>query len=211
MGRRLKQIKRQDLGEFGKQVVDSLIDNGKKPVKKEENHEQIRCKVEIYEGASKLTLVDSFVVNTTNLDKTIVDITEKYGRNVQFNITNLYDEKIVAKRFAYTKGYGKDKEDRAHFNHQMDLVKKLHKMKAEGIPEDQIYNKFASFAARSYLQEIYNKSEDEIKQKLKNDYGNQSLGTNDNILSESIDTKKDIPDNGDHDKEDIESGDNNEE
>ncbi len=209
---RLKKIK-NNLGSEAKKVIDSLIDNGKKNIKKEQDHESIRGKVEIFEGANKKILADSFVVNTTNLEKTISDIEKKYGKNVEFTILNLYDEKIVAKRSAYTNGYGREKEDKIHYNHQIDIFRRLQKMKEEGKSIDEICIKLSTLAARSYLTELYNKSEVEIKQKLRNDYNNQSLGINDDveILSESIDTKEDISNNGDHDKENIDSGDNNEE
>jgi len=194
MGRKLKQIKRDDLGESGKKVIDSLIGDKSKTVQKEESHEQMRCKIEIFEGSVKNILVDSYTVNTTSLSKTMDDILTKYGDNTQFKITNLYDEKVVAKRMVYTGGYDKDKVDREHFSKQMELARKIFKCKEEGKTEEEVCNKFASYTARSCIRKIYNSAEEELKLKLRKDYDNNTLGKGDQpeILSNDINTNKDI-------------------
>ncbi len=213
MGRRLKQIKKQDLGENAKKVVDSLIANTTKE-RKEEKLEQMRCKVEIYEGSTKRVLIDSFIVNTKSLENTIADIVLKYGANVQFTITNLYDEKVVSKRFVYTDGISKDREDRMFFNKQMELVKRIFKFKEEGKSVEEICDKLCHLAARSYIRELYVKTEEEIKQLLRDRYGNQSLGkfsTQDDILSVDLNSKKDILSGSNLDEETTDSGDENDE
>ena len=190
MGKKLKQIKNADLGQFSKNVVDSLL----KPIKtqKEEKLEQMRCKIEILEGSVNPKLVDSFIVNINSLDKLTTDIEDKYGENIQYRITNLYDEKIVAKRLMYTGGYDKDKIDKEHFNEQMDRVKKIHKMRDEGKTFEEVRPKFAYLFGNSYIKEVFNSTEEEMKQKLKNKYENQYFGKpGQEILSNGLNTKKD--------------------
>jgi hypothetical protein len=193
MGKRLKQIKHsKDLGEFGKKVIDSLII----PVKqhKEEKLEQMRCKVEILEGNIKPRLVDSFISNTNSIEKLVSDIVDKYGEKVQFHITNLYDEKIVARRLLYTGGYDKEDDDKEFFAKRMEIVKKILKMKEEGKTYAEVSPKFAHLAGYSYIEKVYNSTEEEMKQYLRNMYENQSLGKTQNtdILSNNLNTKKDI-------------------
>jgi len=195
MAKRLKKIKKSDIQGFEKQVVDSLIYTKSKS-KKEEKEEYMRCKVEIYDGIINKNLTDSFIINTESIEDTISNIILSYGINVQFNITNLYDEKIVAKRFTYKDGYDREKEDRAYFNRRLEIVRKIHKLREEGKSEEEICDKFTHLAARSYLKEIYKKSEEEIKQILRDEYENQSLGKiEQNILSESLNTNKNNIDN----------------
>jgi len=192
MGRRLKQIKRGDLGDFGKQVVDSLINTKKRP-QKDEKEEQMRCKVEIYEGTLVRRLTDSFIVNTNYIEDTVSEIVSKYGENVQFIITNLYNEETVAKRFTYIGGYDKERVDREHYNHQMELYKRVQKLKEDGKTEEQACDKTSHLASRSYIREIYRKSEEDFKNELRDEYGNQNLGkSQSNILTEDLNTKKDI-------------------
>lgn len=196
MGRRLKQIKRDDLGESGKGVIDSLIAKPKH-AQREEKHEQMRCKVDILEGTVKTKLVDTFTVNTTNIDKTISDIIDKYGANLQFKITNLYDEKVVAKRLLYTGGYDSQKDDKEHFARSMDIIRRIFKLKEEGKTCEETEDKIAYLAARSYIRGIYNSTEEAQKQILRDVYGNQNLGKSSisDILSEDLNTKKDIVSN----------------
>lgn len=193
MGRRLKQIKRNDLGESGKSVVDSLIAKPKH-AQREEKHEQMRCKIDILEGTIKIRLVDTFTVNTTNLDKTISDLVDKYGTNLQFRITNLYDEKIVAKRLLYTGGYDNERVDKEHFARSMDIIKRIFKLKEEGKTCEETEDKIAYLAARTYIRSVYNSTEEAQKQILRDAYGNQNLGKSStiDILSEDLNTKKDI-------------------
>jgi len=86
MGRRLKQIKTNNLGASAKKVVDSLLGANEKlkGSQKEEKLEQMRCKVEIFEGYKssniKHHLIDSFVVNINSLEKLKSDICDKYGQ-----------------------------------------------------------------------------------------------------------------------------------
>lgn len=207
MGRRLKQIKKADLGEFGKQVIDSLI-SSKKTDHKEHEKESMRCKVDIFEGSTKPILTDSFVINTDYLEDTISDIISKYGKNVQFSITNLFNEKIVAKRFVHTNGMSKEKMDREHFNRRMESVKQVHKMRDEGISIEDICNKLSYIATRQYLRDIYVNTEEDIVQSLRNDYGNQSLGKYQDIPKDLNITK---PNMSVDKEENINSGDNNEE
>lgn len=193
MSKRLKQIKKSDIPGFEKQVVDSLIETRHRP-QKEEKLEQMRCKVDILDGYDKKAkLVDSFIVNTNSLDNTIYDIVQKYGSNVQFKITNLYDEKIVAKRMIYTGGYDKDKSDREHFNRQMETVHKIHKFREEGKSLDEVYGKVSNLAAKSVIKQIYESTDEQMKQKLRDSYENQTLGKSPNteILSKSLNTNKD--------------------
>ncbi len=191
MGRRLKQIKTNDLGESGKQVIDSLI----KPLKpqKEEKLEQMRCKIEILDGTVSHRLVDSFISNINSLEKLVDSITEKYGDNVQFQITNLYDEKIVAKRLVYTGGYDKDKVDKEHFARQMDIIRKIHKLREEGKTYEEVRVKYTYLMGDSPIKKIYDSTEEQLVQNLKNMYGNQNLGKtpNTDILSNNLNTKKD--------------------
>ncbi len=191
MGRRLKQIKTNDLGESGKQVIDSLL----KPLKpqKEEKLEQMRCKIEILDGTVSHKLVDSFISNINSLEKLVDDITEKYGDNVQFQITNLYDEKIVARRLVYTGGYDKEKDDKEHFSRQMDTIKKIHKMREEGKTSEEVHIKFAYLMGYNPIEKIYNSTEEQLVQNLRNTYENQNLGkiSNTDILSNNLNTKKD--------------------
>ena len=80
---RLKQIiKKDNLGEFGKQVVDSLIPK-QKHSQKETTHELMRCKIEILEGYEKYKLIDSFIINTNSLDDTIVFLIKKDYRSMK--------------------------------------------------------------------------------------------------------------------------------
>jgi len=196
MGRRLKQIKRDDLGESGKQVIDSLI----KPLKpqKEEKLEQMRCKVEIFEGYIntniKYHLVDSFVVNINSLEKLKSDIYSKYGTNTQYVITNLYNDEVVSKAYVYTGGYDKDKVDKEHFARQMDVIRKIHKLREEGKTYEEVRVKFAYLMGDSPIKKIYDSTEEQLVQNLKNMYGNQNLGKTPNVevLSNNINTKKDI-------------------
>lgn len=177
MGRRLKQIKKIDLGGFEKKVVDSLIDDKPRRTRDDgDKHESMRCKIDIFDDTNKNNLVDSFVLNTNSLKDTISDIISNYGNNVQFIITNLFDEKVVAKRFIHKDGYGKDQQDRMYFNNRMITVSKVHKMKNEGISVEDVCDKMCHIATRQYIRDVYNKSEEEIIQKIRDEYGNQSLG-----------------------------------
>jgi len=206
MAKRLKQIKKADLGEFGKQVIDSLIST-KKTHQKEQKEEDMRCKVEIFEGSTKPILTDSFVVNTDSLEDTISDVVLKYGKNVQFSITNLFDEKVVAKRFVHKDGISKEKIDREYFNRRMESVKRIHKMRDEGISIEDVCDKLSNIATRQYLRDVYEKTEDEIIQSLRDDYGNQSLGKYQDIPKDLNTSESNIS----IDKKDIDSGDDNEE
>jgi len=208
---RLKQIKHTDLGENTKKVVDSLIDTGRRNVRREEKKEQMRCKVEIYEGTLTKVLVDSFVVNTDYIEDTVTDIVLKFGANVQFVITNLYDDKIVAKRFVYKDGYDKEREDRTYYNKRLELAKKVYKLKEEGRCVEEVADKLCHLAARKYIKEIYDKTEEEVKQQIRDEYGNQSLGINNGILSEDLNTNKEIIGNSNLNEETDKSGDENEE
>ena len=194
MGRRLKQIKRNDLGESGKKVIDSLINTSVKIVSKEETHELMRCKVEILIGVTKKSLVDSFIVNTTSLSKTINDIVEKYDINVQFIITNLYDEKTVAKRLVFVGGGNREKEDKEHFNHHMDYVRRIHALRDLGMSEEDTCNKVCSAIARSYISKIYKMTWEQAIQDARDMYDNQSLNKSpqSEVISEDLNTKKDI-------------------
>lgn len=186
MGRRLKQIKRSDLCGLEKQIVESLIDGKPRNVQKEEKHEMMRCKIEIFEGSVKRELVDSFIVNTNSLDDTIEDIISKYGDNTQFTITNLFDEKIISKRFVYT-GAGEMCQD----NYQLEVLNKIKKLKDEGKTQQEIYEKTSHIAARTYVKEILKDLE----------RPEQLLIIKDLNINESI---------VDNNKEPIKSGDNNE-
>lgn len=192
MGRRLKQIKRDDLGESGKSVIDSLIAKPKH-AQREEKHEQMRCKVDILDGTVKTKLVDTFTVNTTNLDNTISDLVDKYGANLQFKIINLYDEKVVAKRLLYTGGYDKERVDKEHYNRSMDIINRIFKFKEEGKTCEETEDKVAFLAARSYIRSVYNSTKEAQIQILRDIYSNQSLGKSGQteILSEDLNTKKD--------------------
>jgi len=195
MAKRLKKIKKSDIQGFEKQVVDSLIYTKSKS-KKEEKEEYMRCKVEIYDGIINKILTDSFIINTESIEDAISNIISSYGINVQFNITNLYDEKVVAKRFTHKDGYDREKEDRAYFNRRLETVRKIHKLREEGKSEEETCDKFTHLAARSYLKWIYEKSEEEIKQILRDEYENQSLGKiQEDILTESLNTNKNNIDN----------------
>lgn len=207
MSKRLKQIKTNNLGASAKKVVDSLLGANEKSrgSQKEEKLEQMRCKVEIFEGYKstniKHHLIDSFVVNINSLEKLKSDICDKYGQDIQYNITNLNNEEIVAQRYVYTGGYNKDKQDRESFAKQMELIRRIFKMKEDGKSETETGDKLSSYAARSYISGIYNSTEVVIIQKLRNEYGNQSLGQSSQteILSEDLSTKKDITINDDED------------
>ncbi len=198
MGQRLKKIKKSELGEFGKKVVDSLIAQHPTKPQKEESHEQMRCKVEIFEGYQntniKRSLIDSFVVNTNSLEKLKSDIHEKYGVNAQYTITNLTNNEVVLKVSVYTGGYNKEKTDKEHFSKQMELIRRIFKMKEEGKSEIETCDKLSSYAARSAISKVYNSTEEQMIQKLRNDYNNQSLGqsSTSEILSEDLNPKKDI-------------------
>ena len=190
---RLKQIKKADLGEFGKDVVDSLI-NKKKLSRDDNEHEQMRVKVDILEGYTKHRLIDSFIVNTTNLHKTIQSIEEKYGNYVQFKITNLYDEKIVVTSLFEISGSNKEKEDKEHFNTQMDLVKKIHKFKSEGKTLEDVIPKVSYLAGKTYIIRVYNSTEEEMKQFWRDSYNNQTLGRNSEVITKDLNTKENIVD-----------------
>ena len=188
MGKRLKQIKhKSDIDGFEKQVVYPLIKDSQK-FQKEEKHEQMRCKVEIFEGTLKPILSDSFVVNTNSLRDTVEDIVNKLGSNTQFIITNLFDEKIVVRRFTHRGGYDKEKDDKEHFNQQMETIRKIHKLKSENVPLEEIGSKISYIVSKSRILEIYNSTEDIEKQKLRDLYGNQYLG----ISSKELNTNKSI-------------------
>lgn len=189
--KRLKKIKKSDIAGFEKQVVDSLITT-KTSNHKEEKEEKMRCKVEIYEGTRIRVLTDSFILNTNMLSETIKDIEKKYGSNVQFVITNLYDEKVVSKAFVYVGGYNKEKDEREHFNKRMLLVDKIHTYKYSGKSELESCDKFASYAARSYISKIYNMNRLQVIEMLRIDYNNPNLGKGqENVLSEDLNTKED--------------------
>jgi hypothetical protein len=174
MGRRLKQIKINNLGSSAKKVIDSLIVPIK--VQKEVKLEQMRCKVEILEGNINLRLVDSLVINTDSIDKLATDIQDKYGENVQYKITNLYNEQIVAKRLSYTGGYDKDKTDREHFASRMNTINKILKLKEEGHDIEDVVCKISHLAGKEYIRSVFNSTEEIQKQNLRNVYENQSLG-----------------------------------
>ena len=177
MGRRLKQIKHSEIHGFEKKVIASLID-GKPKIVKEEKHESIRCKVEIFsDSAAKKELIDSFTINTTSLEATISDIVSKYGVNVQFIITNLYDEKIVAKRFAYVGGGGKD------ISNAQDILNRIQKLKEDGKTLEEVYLKIYPAVAKSYIKEIY----DSIKV--------EPLKIEQSLITEDLNTNKTNTDN----------------
>lgn len=192
MGRRLKQIKRQDLGENAKKVVDSLIANTLAESRKEEKREPMRCKVEIYEGSTTRVLVDSFVKNIDYIEDLIVELNKKYGANVQFTITNLYDDKVVSRCFVYIGGSDTTKDNRESFNHHMDIVRKIHTFKDSGMSEYDVGSKLCSVWARSYIETIYKMTIEEALQKAKDRYNIVSDKISQSeILSEDLNTNKD--------------------
>ena len=162
-------VKKSDLSGYEKKVIKSLLDKQPKIPDKEVLHEKIRCKIEIIEGLQNKRITETFVMTTNSLTDMISEITKKYGLNVQFIATNLYDEKIVVRRTVYTGGYDKDKDDKENFNNRMMFVDKIHTIKNDGKTLEEVCQKISHLAGASYIKQVYNSSREDMIKFLQKD------------------------------------------